>query len=103
MDSDPFELIMARLEPPAPTAESLFLPLVPLRKFPPPDSVTFPRDILTFLVGNAALESIFPFNLKQQQQGSAFLTKQDFHEYICSMSDDRELVIKRPLRIVLNE
>jgi hypothetical protein len=93
-------VLAALANEPAP-AKSLFLPLVPLRKFPPSDPIILPDAVLLSLVTDIAFQTLFPFHFGQHSPPIS--SEEGFHNYIKDMISDRELVFKRSIRIVLDE
>jgi len=101
LSSESFEAVMTRLGSEPSEVASLYLPVVPRRKFPPPNPITLPRTVLLPLAGDIALQVCFPFLFGQREKPIS--SKTDFHEYIVTMLSDKEAVLKRPIKIVLNE
>jgi hypothetical protein len=83
-------------------AESLFLHLVPKRKFPPLNTFLLPDEVLLPIVTTVALQTLFPFKF-EPKNSLAFPNAAAFHLYIVKMSTDRELVIKRQLQFVVSQ
>ena len=100
-ESDQLARVMTHFATKKIPAESLFLPLVPRQKFPPPDRVTFPPEILVGLVTEIAFQAIFPFLCNRQSE--ALGSKQAFHDFINGMAADRTEVIKCPLTITIED
>ena len=81
-------------------AQSLFLPIVPLRKFPPPDSYEFTSALLINIVSDIAMQAVFPF--KFGKTSSPINSETAFHKYIAAMRKDKELVLKIPVKITID-
>ena len=99
MRNDPLQSLISHFRVDGP-AESLFLPRVPPRKFPPLQYAPFPRKVLVPLVAEIAFRTVLPISSDEKE--STISTKKSFHSYIMRMVSDRDLVIKQPLRITLS-
>lgn len=98
-DRDDVAEILAFLAGKPEPANSMFLRLVPNRKFPPPDPLVLPPKILLEVATAMAFQAVFPFEFGDKQPPLS--SREAFHEYIHEMHQDRELVLKRPIRMVV--
>lgn len=101
MPADPEinRLIRALARDPVP-AKSLFLPLVPLRKFPPADSDPLPEQVMLSIATDAAFQTFFPFHFDRPAEPLS--SSSDFHEIALKMYQDREFVVNTSITVAVD-